>query len=369
MTAAMKWKTYIAYHSFEFAYLVVLAILPFIAAIRIVATLLITFLVACGVISLVRKLTRRCVDVNGQTVIISGCDTGFGHALVKRLDYLGFTVIAGCLDDKSEGAEVLRKWSDSGRIHVVQLDVTCEESVEKLRTYVQKHSPEGVWALVNNAAVNFVGDVEFCTMDQFRHVAEVNQFGVIRLTKTFLPLIRKSKGRVINVTSAKGRICLPSNAVYGATKYAIESFSDCLRLEMRKFGVNVIIVEPGDFGGTTGMLSAKTLQWLRNEMDTMWDNAEEDVRSIYGKDYFESIYTGTVEAAKEAAKTTAAVIDCMEDAVTNVKPRIRYLVDGSCKLIDLNNWLIRIRSFIPDSWLDFLLDFKYNRNLPPVAAK
>lgn len=66
-------------------------------------------------------------------------------------------------------------------------------------------------------------------------------------------------GRVINVTSAKGRICLPSNSVYGATKYAIESFSDVLRLEMRKFGVEVVIIEPGDFGGTTGMLSAKTV--------------------------------------------------------------------------------------------------------------
>lgn len=63
----------------------------------------------------------------------------------------------------------------------------------------------------------------------------------------------------MNVTSAKGRICLPSNAVYGTTKYAIEAFSDCLRLEMKKFGVHVAIVEPGDYGGTTGMLSKKTV--------------------------------------------------------------------------------------------------------------
>ena len=66
-------------------------------------------------------------------------------------------------------------------------------------------------------------------------------------------------GRVVNVTSAKGRICLPSNAVYGAAKYAVEAFSDCLRLEMKKFGVQVVIVEPGDYGGTTGMLSKKTV--------------------------------------------------------------------------------------------------------------
>ena len=65
------------------------------------------------------------------------------------------------------------------------------------------------------------------------------------------------------MTSGKGRICLPSNAVYGATKYAIEAFSDVLRLEMKKFGVTVVIVEPGDFGGSTGMLSPKSVR-LRN---------------------------------------------------------------------------------------------------------
>lgn len=72
-------------------------------------------------------------------------------------------------------------------------------------------------------------------------------------------------------------------------------------------------------------------------MDIMWENASGEVKSVYGKDYLEAVYTGTVEAAKESAKTTAVVIDCMEDAVTNLRPRIRYLVDGSCKLIDLNN--------------------------------
>ncbi|WAQ96288.1 BDH-like protein [Mya arenaria] len=255
----MKFKQWIAWHLFELGYLAVLAVLPFIAAIKSVATVLISGLLLIAFIAVIRKITRKLVDVDGQTVVISGCDTGFGHALTKRLDALGFTVIAGCLDDGGEGASKLRKWSDSGRIHVVKLDVRSDESVQSLVKYTKKHSEKGVWAVVNNAAVNFLGDVELCTMDQYKSIAEVNQFGVIRMTKAFLPLIRECKGRVINVTSAKGRISLPSNAVYGATKYAIEAFSDVLRLEMRKFGVRVIIVEPGDFGGTTGMLSPKSV--------------------------------------------------------------------------------------------------------------
>ena len=72
-------------------------------------------------------------------------------------------------------------------------------------------------------------------------------------------------------------------------------------------------------------------------MDTMWTNASDEIKKSYGSEYFESIYTGTVEAAKEAAKTTAPVIDAMEDAIINTSPSIRYLVNGSCKMIDYNN--------------------------------
>ncbi|XP_052780443.1 D-beta-hydroxybutyrate dehydrogenase, mitochondrial-like isoform X2 [Mya arenaria] len=364
----MKFKQWIAWHLFELGYLAVLAVLPFIAAIKSVATVLISGLLLIAFIAVIRKITRKLVDVDGQTVVISGCDTGFGHALTKRLDALGFTVIAGCLDDGGEGASKLRKWSDSGRIHVVKLDVRSDESVQSLVKYTKKHSEKGVWAVVNNAAVNFLGDVELCTMDQYKSIAEVNQFGVIRMTKAFLPLIRECKGRVINVTSAKGRISLPSNAVYGATKYAIEAFSDVLRLEMRKFGVRVIIVEPGDFGGTTGMLSPKSLRWLKSQMDAMWESASPEIQAAYGQEYHDALYNGAVSAAREAAKSMAPVIDAMEDAVLCVTPRIRYLVDGSNKILDLNNWLIRIGWFIPESTMDTILDYKYNKGLPQVRA-
>ncbi|XP_052262045.1 D-beta-hydroxybutyrate dehydrogenase, mitochondrial-like isoform X1 [Dreissena polymorpha] len=364
----MEIKTFFAFHSFELAYLAVLAVLPFIAAIRIVATTLIGAGLFLGFITLLRKLTYKTIDIDGQAVVISGCDTGFGHALAKRLEGLGFTVIAGCLDDKSEGAEVLKSWSNTGRIHVVLLDVCSDTSVQNLVEYAKKNSPKGVWALVNNAAVNFLGELELCTMQQFKDIAEVNQFGVIRMTKAFLPLLRKSKGRVVNVTSAKGRISLPRNSVYGATKYAIEAFSDVLRLEMRKFGVKVSIIEPGDFGGTTGMLSTKSLAWLKDQLDLMWKSAEEEVRGAYGKEYCDAIYTGTLGAAKDAAKSIMPVIDAMEDAIVSTGPRLRYLVDGSSKLIDMNHWLIRIGWFIPESWIDAIVDFKDNRGLPKVAA-
>lgn len=362
----MKWKQFLAFHTFEAAYLAALAVLPFIVRIPLISFLLLLFFLVCVIVGLVRKFLWKTITVSGQGIVITGCDTGFGHALAKRLDHLGFTVIAGCLDANGEGASALRSWSSS--IHVVSLNVTSEESVRNAVEFAKKICKNGIWAVVNNAAVNYLGDVEFCTMDQYKYVAEVNQFGVIRVTKAFLPFLRESGGRVVNVTSAKGRISLPCNSVYGATKYAVEAFSDVLRLEMFKFGVKVVIVEPGDFGGTTGMLSAKTLKWMRSEMDTMWDSASNEVRKTYGKEYLEAEFTGAKEAAKEAAKSTAPVIDAMEDAVTNIHPKIRYLVDGSCKIIDLNNWFIRLKSILPESWIDVLVDMKHNQGLPKVAT-
>lgn len=273
----LTWKQIFSFHLFEAVYLAVLGVLPFIVWQPFISTLCMLVLVSLLVISLYKRITYKRIEVKGQGVVITGCDTGFGNALAKRLDRLGFVVIAGCLDVNGDGAEALRNWSDTDRIHVVPLDVTNDEQIQKAVEYAQEHCPEGLWAVVNNAAVNFVGTLEFCTMDMYKMIAEVNQFGVIRVTKAFLPQIRKSKGRVINVTSAKGKLCLPLNAVYGAAKYAIEAFSDVLRLEMKKFGVKVVIVEPGDFGGTTGMLSSKTLSWLDAQLKEMWEKASDEI--------------------------------------------------------------------------------------------
>jgi len=365
----LPWKEFLALHAFEIVYLCVLAALPLILAVRAIAVVIVLVLALMGARSLLTRLTFKAIDVEEQGVVITGCDTGFGHALVKRLDHLGFTVIAGCLDDQGEGAESLRKWSDSGRIHVIKMDVTSDSDVKSAVEFVKKNCKQGLWGVVNNAALNYLGHAEFCTMEQFKKIAEVNQFGVIRVSKAFLPLLRESKGRLVNVTSAKGKICLPFNTAYGCTKYAVEAFSDMVRLEMKPFGVKVIVLEPGDFGGTTGMLNSKTLKWLKGEMNTMWDQASSELRSTYGRDYFDALFTGTAAAAKEAAKTMAPVIDAMEDALVNVHPQMRYLVDGSNKLIDKNNLLIRIRAFIPDKWLDYILERLYIRSLPHVPPQ
>ncbi|XP_061177363.1 D-beta-hydroxybutyrate dehydrogenase, mitochondrial-like [Saccostrea echinata] len=305
--------------------------------------------------------TQR-ITVNGQGVLITGCDTGIGHDLAKRLDKMGFHVFAGCLVGDGPGAAELAR-SCSKRLHVVQLDVTKDDQIRSAKSYVEtihKQTGCGLWAVVNNAGIDCWGDIEFCTMDMYRRIAEVNLFGMINVTKIFLPMIRKSKGRIVNNTSVKGRVSLPRISVYGITKYGGENFSDCLRLEMRKFGVKVVIVEPGEFGGVTGILKGPNLKRLKKDVDEMWNNADTEVRQAYGRKYLESQFSGLEKSPDPSYSTINPVIDAFVDAVTLENPKSRYLVDGGKGLIDYYCFYARLNSYLPTAWMDFLVDRWFN---------
>ncbi|KAJ8319254.1 hypothetical protein KUTeg_004345 [Tegillarca granosa] len=190
---------------FEIGYLLVLCFLPWVVAQPAITTLLTSLSLLCSCYYIYKKATSKKIDVKGKGVFITGCDTGFGFALAKRLDCLGFTVNAGCLSSVCEGAETLRS-STMGKMNVVQLDVTSDDSVNKALKFVTDHVNKNnleLWAVVNNAGLNFLGDVEFCSMDIYKRIADVNLFGVVRVTKAFLPLIRKAKGMICLKTISK----------------------------------------------------------------------------------------------------------------------------------------------------------------------
>ncbi|XP_041364987.1 D-beta-hydroxybutyrate dehydrogenase, mitochondrial-like [Gigantopelta aegis] len=350
----MKITEFIGLQIFEFLYLLLLAFLPFVVLQRSVSFVILALIGLWVVYYSYKKLTTKAVEALGKTVLITGCDSGFGHALAKRLDAVGFTVFAGCLSKESDGATLLQNTSD--RIHTLELDITKDESIRECLETVQEHcGSKGLWALVNNAAINYIGDVEFSSMDAYRRVGEVNLYGTINMTKQFIPLVRTAKGRIVIVTSAQGRLAVPSNSTYAITKYGLECFSDILRLELQGFGVKVVVVEPGNFGGSTGMLSPLALSRMEEEFSNMWKHAHDDVRTSYGKDYLDSQYKSVIQAAATAGPNIVPVIDAMEDAVSSVSPSIRYLVDGDKSWYDHSNFLIRIRPFIPDKVLDYLV--------------
>lgn len=130
---------------------------------------------------------------------------------------------------------------------VMQLDVTDEQSTENCYNVVKQYLDENaiqLWAIINNAGIFTGGAIELGKLREFERCFAVNSLGVIRITRTFLPLIRRSKGRIICVDSFAGRISFAGLASYSISKYAVSAFTDALRREMHRFGVKVITIEP-----------------------------------------------------------------------------------------------------------------------------
>ncbi|XP_041314883.1 17-beta-hydroxysteroid dehydrogenase type 2 [Pyrgilauda ruficollis] len=225
---------------------------------------------------------RDLLPVGDRAVLITGSDTGIGHALAKHLDSLGFVVFAGVLNKDGPGAEELRR-SCSQRLSVLQLDITNTTQVkEAYLTVSEKVQNAGLWGVVNNAGIlGFPADGELLPMSTYRHCMEVNFFGAVEVSKTFLPLLRKSQGRLVNMSSMAGGIPLPRYAAYGASKAALSMFSGVMRQELSKWGIKVTAIHPSGF--RTG-IEGTAEQWDRQEKELM-ENLPADTRQAYGEEY------------------------------------------------------------------------------------
>ncbi|XP_030072551.1 LOW QUALITY PROTEIN: D-beta-hydroxybutyrate dehydrogenase, mitochondrial-like [Microcaecilia unicolor] len=273
----------------------------------------------------VPALPRGTVPVEGKHVLITGCDTGFGFALAKHLHAIGFTVFAGCLlkDKGGDGATELKSMQ-SDRMKVLQLNVTSDEEVAQAVEFVKKNLKEperGLWGVVNNAGVSGFGDIEFASLDNYKELADVNLWGTVRVTKAFLPLIRRAKGRVVNIASMLGRMAVPSRSCYSISKYGVEAFSDCLRQEMYRWGVKVAVIEPSNFVAATGIL---TRERVEIQADKLWKEASEIVQEDYGKDYFAHQVVLMKSFLNSGLKDMSLVLNDITDALSSKFPYTRY---------------------------------------------
>lgn len=221
-------------------------------------------------------------DFSRVFLILSGSDTGIGHALAKYLDNLGFVVFAGVLNKDGPGAEDLRQ-TCSQRLSLLQLDVTNPTQVKEAYLQVsEKVQNTGLWGVVNNAGIlGFPADGELLPMSVYRQCMEVNFFGAVEVSKTFLPLLRKSQGRLVNMSSMAGGIPLPRYAAYGASKAALSMFSGVMRQELSKWGIKVAAIHPSGF--RTGIQGTSEL-WVKQEKELV-EHLPADVRQDYGEDY------------------------------------------------------------------------------------
>lgn len=196
-------------------------------------------------------MDRRAAPLNGRTALVTGASSGFGLLISLELARRGFRV-AACMR-RPEASEPLRSAArEEGteeRITVFRMDVTDETSV---RTAVRLASGQlggSLDVLVNNAGAAWGGFAEEVPLDVWREQMETNFIGAVSVTRAILPLMReRGRGHIIQMSSISGVVGFPGFAPYAASKFALEGFSESLALEVRPFGIQVSIVEPGAYG-------------------------------------------------------------------------------------------------------------------------
>ncbi|ELU10050.1 hypothetical protein CAPTEDRAFT_103695 [Capitella teleta] len=308
---------------------------------------IITFLVFCVlVVGLVRAI--RVSNTREKYVLVTGCDSGFGYNAALSLSKK-CNVIACCLTP--EGCQRLQEL-DKSFIHVIRMDVTDVRSLEAAFDEVVNIIPhgQGLWGLVNNAGLTgALGPIDWLKENDIRQVLNVNVVGMLMSTKTFLPLLKKAKGRIVNTSSILGMVSLPYNGVYSMSKHAVESLSDSLRLELKPFGVSVLIVQPGTHN-TNLVTGIDTL------VKTSWRRLPDAMKEEYGRGYLDRGKNSWYTSLMYIRNPVNRVVNAYEECLFSVWPKRRTLVGMDAQAAS-------ILSFVPS----FLSDLLFSNSI--ISAK
>ncbi len=257
---------------------------------------------------------------DSKVVLITGCSSGIGKATALRLAAAGHTVYA-----TARKPAAIAELADKG-CHLLALDVCDAASMHAAVAHIEAQHG-AVEVLVNNAGYSQSGAIEAVPIERVRAQFETNVFGVVQLTQRVLPAMRqRRRGRIINLSSMGGRLVFPGGGYYHATKYAIEAISDALRFELRGFGIQVVLIEPGlirtNFGeAASGSIAAPA---------SATDSAYAGFHTAVAKATTESYEKGPLARLAGEADDVARAI---EKAITTARPRARYSVSASAKLL------------------------------------
>jgi NAD(P)-dependent dehydrogenase (short-subunit alcohol dehydrogenase family) len=275
-----------------------------------------------------------------KAVLVTGCSSGIGRATALHLAGRGHTVYASARRPDS-----IADLEEHG-CRLLALDVTDETSrQEAVHAIEAEHGAVG--ALVNNAGYSQSGAVESIPLDDVRRQFETNVFGLVRMCQLVLPAMREQRwGRIVNVSSMGANFTFPGGGFYHATKYAVEAISDALRFEVKGFGVDVVIVQPGLIRTSFGEVAATAVGQAETDGPYTGFNARvaEATRDIYVK--------GPARHLGGGPETVAKTI---ERAITARSPKIRYRVTPSARL------LIGQRALMTDRMWDRMMTTQFTR--------
>ena len=264
--------------------------------------------------------------LTGKIALVTGASSGIGLSAVKYLLAEGATVYGA-----ARRLERLKAVEEMGG-HAVAMDITHDDQITSaLAKIKQQHGDVDI--LINNAGYGSYGSVEELPIEEARRQFEVNLFGLAAVTQKVLPAMRENKyGKVVNISSMAGKIYMPLGSWYHATKHALEGWSDCLRLEVKHFGIDVVIVEPGG-------------------INTEWDGiAMDSMKEVSGNGPYSNLaqnmattFSQTYQGGKASHPDVIGKV--IHQAVTARRPKTRYSAGYMAKFSIFSRWLLPDRTF------------------------
>ncbi|KAJ3155031.1 hypothetical protein HDU89_007221 [Geranomyces variabilis] len=313
-------------------------------------------------------LSASKVPLAGHVIIVTGCDTGFGHETARKLAALHKAVVyATCLTEAGlRDFELLKTSSPDlySTVRPVQLDVTDWDAVRAFAEKIDSDCPEGV-CLLNNAGIHQGSFFTWTSVEEFRKVLDVNLMGALYMMKALVPAMRRfvrqnptgHAPRIVNITSVAGRATLPSLSAYCTSKYALEALSDSVRMELRAFGIRVALVEPwfastpmvvGDMDSRGKAIMAR-YQGLPHRED-------------YGSDFIDKMVAKSTKPPGLMMKPVT-VINALLAIIEAQEPRHRQIIGRAGMLFVL------IYSVFPSWLLDRIMVKAFTPGTPRGAVK
>ena len=268
------------------------------------------------------------MEVRNKVVLITGASSGMGKETAKLLASQGYVVYAAAR--RFEKMAELEKLG----ITAIKMDITDEHSMKYWVSIISEREGR-IDILINSAGYGLLGPIEDVTTEDARYQMEVNVFGLNRLTQLVLPLMRKQQsGKIVNVTSTAGKLSAPLAGWYSASKYAVEALSDSLRLEVKAFGIDVIIIEPGGVKSEWGEIARKGLHQIADHSP------------------YRSMAKKIIEFSAKAEPKNAdpsVIAELILKAITSKHPKARY--HGG----HMSGLILFLRKILNDSQFDKLL--------------
>ena len=324
---------------------------PWINGMGIAAWSILALMLLYKLISVWRE--RAQLDISGRWIVVTGCDSGFGHGIVASLVARKAKVIACCFTP--EGAAAALK---AGAQLAPCLDLKDDRAVLKLAEDVETACDGELWGLVHCAGIALPGFVDYQPISFYREVMDLNFFAPVLLTQKLLSALRKARGRVVLVSSVDGLVSLPGNAPYDASKFAVEAYADALRAELSFWNVGVSVINPSTMRTPMSMtfFEAHRKTWLAMERT----DPQGGWKSLWPEKWLnEYIELNTRQLDKISQDPVHAIRD-ITHALTACRPRLRYLSGTAAKTLFYALWVG------PESWA---LRFKRVMIQPPPPVK